>query len=434
MDSERSTDVLPVAPPPRRSLSPLRQYAIVTANYWAFTLTDGALRMLVVFHFHALGYSTLEIALLFVFYEFFGVLTNLFGGWLGGRFGLRLTLWSGTLLQVAALLMLIPVADGWPKGWSVAYVMVAQAISGIAKDLNKMSAKSAIKSVVSASADSSGSGEQRLFRWVAMLTGSKNALKGVGFFLGGVLLTTIGFNAAVGAMAAALLLAFFGTLGLPSAMGRMKRKPGFQALFSKSRGINRLSLARFFLFGARDVWFVVALPVFLEAALGWRFWQVGGFLGLWVMGYGIVQAGAPALRRSWGQSAPPGVAAVRFWSAVLSAIPALIAIALWRQVGQPGLVVVAGLAVFGVVFAMTSSIHSYMILAYTDAESVSINVGFYYMANAAGRLLGTLLSGAMFLWGGLPACLITSSLLLAAAWWVSTRLPAPPLAPAVPSP
>ena len=407
-------------------LSALQQYMIVTANYWAFTLTDGALRMLVVFHFHALGYSTLEIALLFLFYEFFGVLTNLYGGWLGGRFGLRLTLWTGTLLQVAALLMLIPVADSWPKWWSVAYVMGAQAISGIAKDLNKMSAKSAIKTVVPETPGDGQQGEQQLFRWVAILTGSKNALKGVGFFLGGVMLATIGFNAAVAVMAGCLLLAFCGTLVLPAEMGRMKTKPGFSALVSKSRGINGLSLARFFLFGARDVWFVVALPVFLEAALGWKFWEVGGFMGLWVIGYGIVQGSAPALRRAWGQSAPPGVAAVEFWSAVLTAIPALIALALWRQVGNPGVAVVVGLAVFGVVFAMNSSIHSYMILAYTDAESVSLNVGFYYMANAAGRLIGTLLSGALFVVGGMQACLAASAFLVAAAFLVSTRLPNPP--------
>ena len=405
-----------------RALSALQQYAIVTANYWAFTLTDGALRMLVVFHFHELGYSTLEIAFLFLFYEFFGIVTNLYGGWLGARFGLRLTLWSGTLMQVAALLMLIPVADSWPKWWSVAYVMVAQAISGIAKDLNKMSAKSAIRTVVPETPNDQAQGQQQLFRWVAILTGSKNALKGVGFFLGGLLLTTIGFNAAVGAMAGGLSVAFLLTLVLPADIGRMKQKPGFSALFSKSRNINLLSLARFFLFGARDVWFVVALPVFLQTALGWRFWEVGGFMGLWVISYGIVQGAAPALRRSWGQSGPPGAAAVEFWSAVLTAIPALIAIALWRQVGQPGVAVVVGLAAFGVVFAMNSSIHSYMVLAYTDAEAVSLNVGFYYMANAAGRLVGTVLSGALFLVGGLQACLWVSSCLVAAAWLVSTRL------------
>jgi MFS family permease len=408
----------------QRSLSALQQYAIVTANYWAFTLTDGALRMLVVFHFHALGYSTLEIAFLFLFYEFFGIITNLYGGWLGARFGLRLTLWSGTLMQVAALLMLIPVADTWPKWWSVAYVMVAQAISGIAKDLNKMSAKSAIKTVVPDTPGDENRGEAQLFQWVAILTGSKNALKGVGFFLGGLLLTTIGFNAAVGAMAAGLFAAFLLTLVLPADIGRMKDKPKFTALLSKSRGINVLSLARFFLFGARDVWFVVALPVFLQAALGWRFWEVGGFMGLWVIGYGMVQASAPALRRSWGQDKPPGVSAVEFWSGVLTAIPALIAVALWREVAHPGVAIVVGLAAFGVVFAMNSSIHSYLVLAYTDAESVSLNVGFYYMANAAGRLLGTLLSGALFLTGGMQACLWMSCALVALAFATSTRLPA----------
>ena len=409
----------------RMTLTPLQQYGIVTANYWAFTLTDGALRMLVIFHFHALGYSTLAIACLFLFYEGFGVLTNLYGGLLAGRFGLRATLWVGTLLQVAALLMLVPVADGWPKWWSVVYVMVAQAISGIAKDLNKMSAKGAIKAVVSDVSTQSGGAQHQLFQWVAILTGSKNALKGVGFFLGGVLLAGFGFSGAVAGMAFGLLLAFAGTLVLPGEMGRMKRKPAFTALFSKSPGINGLSLARFFLFGARDVWFVVALPVFLEATLGWRFWEVGGFMGLWVIGYGLVQGAAPSLRRAWGQSAPPGVSALVFWSAWLAAVPAFLAITLWRQVAPAGLVVVIGLAVFGVIFAMNSSIHSYMILAYADSDSVSLDVGFYYMANAAGRLVGTLLSGLMFLGGGLPACLWTSACLIGLACWSSTRLPAP---------
>ncbi|MCX5950082.1 MAG: organoarsenical effux MFS transporter ArsJ [Cyanobacteria bacterium] len=406
-----------------KHLTGLQQYAVVTANYWAFTLTDGALRMLVVFHFHQLGYSTLEIAFLFLFYEFFGIITNLYGGWLGARYGLRLTLWAGTLLQVAALLMLIAVADGWPRWLSVAYVMVAQAISGIAKDLNKMSAKSAIKTVVPATPGDPGRGEKQLFQWVAILTGSKNALKGVGFFLGGLLLTTMGFNAAVGAMAAGLFLSFLMTLVLPGEIGRMKQKPAITALWSQSQGINVLSLARFFLFGARDVWFVVALPVFLQKALGWQYWQVGGFLGLWVIGYGIIQASAPALRRSWGQSAPPGVAAVQFWSALLTAIPALIAISLWRQVGNPAVAVVVGLVAFGAVFAMNSSIHSYMVLAYSNTEAVSLNVGFYYMANAAGRLLGTLLSGRVYLKGGMEACLWCSTLLVALSFLSSLRLP-----------
>jgi MFS family permease len=379
----------------------------------------------VVFHFHELGYSTLEIAFLFLFYEFFGIVTNLYGGYLGARFGLRLTLWTGTLMQVAALLMLMPVDDAWPKWWSVAYVMVAQAISGIAKDLNKMSAKSAIKTVVPETPNDQNKGDNQLFKWVAILTGSKNALKGVGFFLGGILLTTIGFNAAVGAMAAGLFIAFLVTLILPGDIGRMKEKPNFSALFSKSQGINVLSLARFFLFGARDVWCVVALPVFLQSALGWKFWEVGGFMGLWVIGYGIVQAAAPMLRRSWGQSTAPNVAAVEFWSACLTAIPALIAIALWREVGQAGIAVVVGLAAFGVIFAMNSSIHSYMVLAYTDAESVSLNVGFYYMANSGGRLAGTVLSGLIYEFYGLVGCLWVSAIMVLVAAVITRKLPDP---------
>jgi MFS family permease len=409
-----------------RTLSPLQQYAIITANNWSFTVTDGALRMLVVFHFLQLGYTTLEIAFLFIFYEFFGILTNLYGGWLGARFGLKLTLWIGTLLQIGALLLLVPVADSWPKALSVAWVMVAQAISGIAKDLEKMSAKSAIRVVVPETPEDQAKGEQQLFRWVAILTGAKNGLKGLGFFVGGLLLYAVGFNNAVLVMAAWLALAFLVTLLLPRDIGRMKTKPAFKALFSKSEGINVLSLARFFLFGARDVWFVVALPVFLQQALGWRFWEVGGFMGLWVIGYGLVQGSAPSLRRAWGQTRPPGPSAVQFWAALLTAIPALMAITLWRQVGNPGLTVVVGLAVFGVVFAMNSSIHSYMILAYTEAEDVSLNVGFYYMANAAGRLVGTLLSGGLFLLGGLQACLWASALMVALATLVSLRLPTPP--------
>jgi hypothetical protein len=418
-----------------RNLSALQQYGLVTANYWAFTLTDGALRMLVVFHFHQLGYSGLEIAFLFLFYEFFGIVTNLTGGWLGARFGLRLTLWSGTLLQVAALLLLIPVSASWPKLFSVVYVMAAQAMSGIAKDLNKMSAKGAIKAVVASRSEGlegaggqADAGEQRLFRWVAVLTGSKNALKGVGFFLGGVLLTAFGFSSAVAILAGGLMLAFLATLVLPKDIGRMKVKPGFQALFSRSQGINILALARFFLFGARDVWFVVALPLFLESALGWSFWEVGAFLGLWVIGYGIVQGSAPSLRRAWGSTRPPGVAALNFWGGLLCAVPALLAVGLWRDLANPGLAIVVGLAGFGVVFAMNSSIHSYLILAYSDAEAVSLNVGFYYMANAAGRLVGTLLSGALVQQGGLPVCLLVSSGMALAAVLVSSRLPRLPQA------
>jgi MFS family permease len=408
-------------------LSNIQQYSVVTANYWAFTLTDGALRLLVVGHFHELGYTTLQIALLFLFYEFFGIITNLYGGWIGARYGLRLTLWIGTILQIIALFMLIPVKEDWPVIFSVAYVMVAQAVSGIAKDLNKMSAKSAVKTVVPETNDGNDTGQKQLFKWVAILTGSKNALKGVGFFLGGLLYKLFGFNNAVGIMGFGLCLAFLLTLILPGEIGKMKTKPAFNDLFSKSNAINILSAARFSLFGARDVWFVVALPVFLDMAFGWDYMEIGLFLGAWVIGYGIVQASAPAIRRILGQKESPDRKAIQFWSAVLMVIPSLIGVALWRE-SSPSIAIILGLTIFGFVFAMNSSTHSYMILAYSDNEKVSLNVGFYYMANAAGRLIGTLLSGLLFMIGrnasvGLQYCLYFSSLLIFLSWISSLKLP-----------
>ncbi|QTF91231.1 organoarsenical effux MFS transporter ArsJ [Halomonas sp. BM-2019] len=391
----------------------IRQYLLVTGNYWAFTLTDGALRMLVVLYFHRLGYSALEVALLFLFYEFFGVVTNLVGGWLGARLGLNRTMNLGLGLQVVALAMLLV-----PVAWlSVPWVMAAQALSGIAKDLNKMSAKSAIKTLVPAG----DAGHTSLYRWVALLTGSKNALKGVGFFLGGLLLTLIGFQGAILAMAVMLA----GVLALSLArldgdLGRAKAKPKFREMLSKSRAINILSAARMCLFGARDVWFVVALPVFLATQFGWDSWRVGGFLALWVIGYGAVQAVAPRLT---GRHAGRGAAIA--WAASLAALPALIALGLEGQLleAQPQLVLLGGLLLFGAVFAVNSSLHSFLIVKLARSDGVSLDVGFYYMANAMGRLIGTLLSGWLYLVGGLTATLWVSSTLLAATVLISLALP-----------
>jgi predicted MFS family arabinose efflux permease len=393
----------------------LAAYARITANYWAFTITDGAIRMLVVLYFHQLGYSALEIALLFLFYEFFGVVTNLTGGWLAARLGLNTTLISGTLLQIAALLMLTV-----PEAWlTVAYVMFAQALSGIAKDLNKMSAKSGVKLVA-------GDVQGRLFRWVAWLTGSKNALKGLGFFVGAALLYTVGFRSAMFALAALLVLSLsLAVLGLPRGLGRVAGKPKFTQMFANSPAINILSAARFFLFGARDVWFVVALPVFLAATLGWNHLQVGGFLALWIIGYGIVQAAVPTLIARRGLD-PTGLTA-RFWALVLMLIPVGIVIGLETEL-DPGIVLVTGLGLFGVVFAVNSAVHSFLILDYADSDKVAMKVGFYYMANAGGRLVGTVLSGWVFMTQGLVGCLIVSTLFVFAAWMLSSLLPRGPAA------
>ena len=390
----------------------VRQYMLVTFNYWNFTITDGALRMLVVLYFHDLGYSALAIASLFLFYEFFGVITNLIGGWLGARLGLNRTMNIGLAMQVAALLMLAV-----PSMWlTIPWVMAAQAVSGIAKDLNKMSAKSAIKTLVS--------DEQQgaLYKWIAILTGSKNALKGAGFFIGGLLLSLVGFKVSVLIMAALLVVVLSGSLmWLESNMGKAKSKPKFKHIFSKSRSINILSAARMFLFGARDVWFVVALPVYLGSVFGWDHLWVGGFLALWVIAYGFVQGIAPKITGKAQGKVPDGSAAL-VWALLLSAVTGLIAYGV--QIGwQPEFVIVAGLMIFGAVFAVNSSLHSYLIVSYAKGDGVSLDVGFYYMANAMGRLIGTILSGWVFQMAGLAACLWVSFGFLILTTLISLYLP-----------
>lgn len=395
------------------STAELRQYLLVTGNYWAFTLTDGALRMLVVLHFHQLGYGPLAIAMLFLFYEFFGVVTNLVGGWLGARIGLNRTMNIGLTMQVVALLMLTAPAAMLTIPW----VMAAQALSGIAKDLNKMSAKSSVKQLTKmADAD----GESRLFRWVAVLTGSKNTLKGVGFFLGGALLELAGFTGALWIMITMLVLVLLSSLiFLKRDLGRSKAKPKFSEMFSTSSAVNALSAARLFLFGARDIWFVVALPVYLSQQFNWDHWQVGGFLAAWVIAYGFVQAAAPWLTGK-KRGTVPGRLAATGWAGLLTLIP--VAIALLLEV-NPEWVLLGGLMLFGLCFAINSSLHSYLIVSYAREEGTSMDVGFYYMANAAGRLIGTVLSGWIFQQWGLEACLIGSGLMLLLATLLTLRLP-----------
>jgi len=391
-----------------------RNYLVVTVGYWAFTVTDGAIRMLVVLYFHLLGYSPFEVAMLFLFYEFFGIVTNLVGGWLGARIGLNLTMHIGMGMQVVALLLLT-VPDAW---LSVPYVMAAQALSGIAKDLNKMSAKASVKTLAG------DGGESKLFRWVAVLTGSKNALKGAGFFVGAAMLEWIGFRGALALLAGMLLLVLIITaVLLPGGFGKMKSKPKFTQVFSNTTAINWLSAARFFLFGSRDVWFVVGLPVFLYSVLGWSFTQVGGFIALWVIGYGMVQASAPRLIRRSHHGQGPGGGTARLWAFILAIFPAAMALALQSGL-DPTLVLVTGLVLFGAVFAINSALHSYLILAYSDFDKVSMNVGFYYMANAGGRLAGTILSGLVYQTQGLTGCLWWSAAFVLAAAVLSFKLPA----------
>lgn len=390
----------------------VRQYMLVTFNYWNFTITDGALRMLVVLYFHDLGYGTLAIASLFLFYEFFGVVTNLLGGWLGARLGLNKTMNVGLIMQVFALLML-----ALPSVWlTIPWVMAAQALSGIAKDLNKMSAKSAIKTLVPS--DQEGA----LYKWIAILTGSKNALKGAGFFLGGLLLTMVGFQLAVIGMAAVLFAVFLGSVMLLDGdMGKAKSKPKFTQLFSKSEQINQLSAARLFLFGARDVWFVVALPIYLGSVFGWDHSLVGGFLALWVIAYGVVQGFAPKITGKKEGQTPDGRVALH-WVALLTIVTGIIAYLVQIE-WQAEYTIVIGLLIFGAVFAINSSLHSYLIVSYAKGDGVSMDVGFYYMANAMGRLIGTILSGLVFQVAGFAACLWVSFGFLLLSTLISIKLP-----------
>jgi predicted MFS family arabinose efflux permease len=394
----------------------LRNYILVTAGYWVFTITDGALRMLVLLHFNELGYSPVAIAFLFLAYEFMGILTNLLGGWVGSRRGLNRTLVAGLGLQIIALGALSFESPTWQKWLSVSFVMAMQALSGVAKDLTKMSSKSAVKTVA---------GDGSLFRMVAILTGSKNALKGVGFFVGAALLSGIGYDGALWSMAGALAITVIALIiFLNEDIGKSKKKAPLRSVLSKSSAINRLSAARFFLFGSRDIWFVVALPVFLSDELGWSERGVGGFLALWVIGYGVVQSTAPKMLARGGRRIDE-VGAAQRWALILGLVSATIALLVAFDIAV-NWAIVGGLIVFGIAFAMNSSLHSYLVLAFSDDDSVALDVGFYYSANAAGRFVGTLLSGLLYLWGDLAAALWGSTIFVVITWICAQRLPPVP--------
>ncbi len=397
-----------------------RHYAIVTAAYWGFTLTDGALRMLVLLHFYRLGYSPFTLALLFLLYEAMGVVANLLGGWLATRYGIQRMLVVGLLTQIAGFLLLSQLSPSWTAAMSVAWVALAQGVCGIAKDLTKTASKSAIKLTA-------GTASGQLFKWVAWFTGSKNAMKGVGFFLGGLLLDQLGFQMSLWAMAALLALVLAGVvLFVPPLMGKARASKSARELFAKNRAINLLAAARVVMFGARDVWFVVGVPVFLYAS-GWTFTMVGGFLASWTIGYGLVQALAPKLVRRSPDGLSTEVPAARLWSAVLALVPvalaATVTAAVAQQVSYLEWVVVGGLGLFGLAFAINSSVHSYLILAFAGSEKAAEDVGFYYAANALGRFMGTLLSGLLYQWGGLLATLWASAAMLFACWLITRALP-----------
>jgi hypothetical protein len=402
-------------------------YMTVTAAYWAFMLTDGALRMLVLLHFHTLGFSPVQLAYLFIFYEIAGVVTNLSAGWIAARFGLTATLYAGLTLQVVALVALAQLDPAWGITVSVVFVMLVQGLSGVAKDLAKMSSKSAVKIL----APTTGGG---LFRWVAVLTGSKNAVKGSGFLLGAVLLAVFGFVPSVLTMAAILFVILIGVLiGMPAGLPAGRKDAKFSEVFSKNRNINWLSAARLFLFGARDVWFVVGIPIYFYAVFsdgtvqGNRsaFFMIGSFMAVWTILYGIVQSWAPHILKARLRTEAEMLELAKRWVGALIIVPVLLALLVWIT-PAPSLAlsttIVLGLLVFGGIFAVNSSLHSYLILSFTDAKRVTMDVGFYYMSNATGRLVGTLLSGLTYQTGGLPLCLATAAFMIGLSWLGTLRL------------
>ena len=399
--------------------SGLRQYLLVTSAYWGFTLTDGALRMLVLLHFFKLGFSPFTLAFLFLLYEAAGIVANLLGGWLATRFGITRMLMVGLSTQIIGFLLLSAVSPDWSMALSVAWVVVAQGVCGVAKDLTKTASKSAIKLTA-------GQVSEKLFKWVAWFTGSKNAMKGVGFFLGGLLLDAMGFQGALYLMAALLGVVLVGVfVALPRLMGQRKASGSAKEFFAKGTALNLLSAGRVFLFGARDVWFVVGVPVFLYSQ-GWTFTMVGGFMAAWTIGYGLVQAAAPALVKKSPDGLSAEVPAARVWTGVLTLVPLLLAALVLMAPLEPALMawlVVAGLVLFGFVFAVNSSVHSYLVLAYAGSEKAAEDVGFYYAANAVGRFAGTLLSGLLYQWGDLLACLVGSGLMLLACFLLTIALP-----------
>lgn len=398
-------------------MTALRNYAVVTACYWSFTLSDGALRMLVLLHFYHQGFTPLTLSLLFLLYEAAGIVANLGGGWLATHFGIPRMLTTGLALQISGLLLLSALEPGWSQQMSVAWVVFAQGVAGVAKDLTKTASKSAIK----ATADG---GTGQLFRWVAWFTGSKNTMKGIGFFIGGLLLETLGFRPALWLMAAVLAVALVGGMAsLPRALGKAKASQSFRELFAKTRAINLMAMARIFLFGSRDVWFVVGLPVFLYGQQ-WRFLEVASFLAVWTIGYGLIQALTPAIVRRSSDGLSTEVPAALRWGMALTVIPIALAFALGNaHLDRPDVLITVGLCIFGVVFAVVSSLHSYLVLAYAGNSKTAEDVGFYYAANATGRFIGIVLSGVLTQAGGLEMCLWAAAVMLSVCLLITASLP-----------
>ncbi len=391
-------------------------YLIVTSSYWVFMLSDGALRMLVLLHFHQNGFSPLQLAYLFLFYELAGIFTNPLAGWLAARYGLKFTLYAGLTVQIISLYSLSQLNENWTQNFSIFYVLIVQGFSGVAKDLTKMSSKSAVKLLAP-------NNQSSLFRWVAILTGSKNAIKGFGFLLGCVLLATVGFyNSLITMVVIVFFVLICSLFLLKDDLLNKNNKVKLFDVFSKSKNINFLSAARIFLFGARDVWFVVGLPIFFYSIFSdgsvdgnkKAFFIIGSFMAAWVILYGIIQAYSPKLFLKEDSKKINLVDISKNWIFYLlvNLIILTFLLFLFSEIFLTKIFLFSGLFIFCGIFAVNSSIHSYLILHFSKKNTVSLDVGFYYMANATGRFVGTFLSGISYQLGGLNLSLATACLLV----------------------
>ena len=237
-------------------------------------------------HFNQLGYTPVQLAFLFLLYEFFGIVTNLVGGWLAARTGLRFTLVLGLALQVVALGLLAFLNREWSMALSVAYVMGCQALSGIAKDLTKMSAKSAVKVLVP---------EGRRVRAVQVGRGA-DRLEERAERRG--LLRRRASCSRCSASAArlrrwptgVLVVLVFVLASLPAAIGQAKKKPTFTGILSNSPGINVCRwrgsrCSRRVTSGSSS-----ACRFFWRACSAGRSPRSAAFMALWVIAYGGVQS------------------------------------------------------------------------------------------------------------------------------------------------
>jgi MFS family permease len=420
----------------------LRPFVIISSSYLLFTITDGAIRMIVLLHAYNKSFSALEVSITFTLYELAGVFTNLAAGFMGAKWGIKLTLISGLSLQLLSYGLLFAWQDDWTKRESIIFVTVAQMFAGIAKDLTKLGGKTVTKLVTPEQK------ETHLFKLVSLITGWKNSLKGVGYFLGSALLS-VSYELALGFMMGLVVLAMpWAILGLDKSLGTAKkRNASWKEVFNlENRRLNILSLARLFLFASRDFWFEVPLPFFLRSpscdglgtsscllnencgngavcgesgfceninpgggcgGLGLNRVVVGAFLGGYIILYGQVQAWTPQLVTGPLKQTPPNKLTEVFWG-LINCIPTLVMaiVMTWAPAFEAGdtaamtiwLIVV--IVTFAIIFAINSSIHSFLVVNYASKDKVAVSVGFYYMSNAIGRLLGTLGSGILYTYVG----------------------------------